>query len=93
MLVYIDSDKNKKYTFITQSKWIDNLKKEEKTFENDVYTKYISHIENLQGELIECSDLTKLDGFSKKIIKETYQEYLQFISQRDFVKKNGFIIY
>ena len=87
MLHYIDKEQNKKYTFIPQSKWIDNLKKEEKTFENDVYTKYISQIENLQGELIECSDLSRLDGFCKKIVKETYQDYLEFISKRDFKKE------
>ena len=32
MLHYIDKEQNKKYTFIPQSKWIDYLKKEEKTF-------------------------------------------------------------
>lgn len=87
MLHYIDKEQNKKYTFIPQFKWIDNLKKEEKTFENDVYTKYTSHLENLQGELIECGDLSKLDGFCKKIVKETYQDYMEFICKRDFKKE------
>jgi m7GpppX diphosphatase len=87
MLHYIDKEQNKKYTFIPQSKWIDYLKKEEKTFENDVYTKYSSRVENLQGELIECVDLSKLDGFCKKIIKESYQDYQEFISKRDFKKE------
>ena len=84
MMHYVDKDKNIKYTFITQSKWIQNIKREEKIFENDVYTKYKSQIENISGELIECADLTKLDGFCKKIVKETYQEYQDFISQRDW---------
>lgn len=87
MLHYIDKEKNKKYTFVIQSKWIDNIKREEKTFENDVYSKYKSQLENISGELIECADLTKLDGFCKKIVKETYQDYQQFISQRDFKKE------
>lgn len=87
MLHYIDKEQNKKYTFVPESKWINSLEKKEKTFENDVYTKYSSRLENLQGELIECSDLSKLDGFCKKIIKESYQDYQEFISQRDFKKE------
>ncbi len=87
MLHYIDKEQNKKYTFIVQSKWIDNIKKEENIFENDVYKKYNCKIDNLNGELIECSDLTKLDGFCKKIIKESYQDYTEFISKRDFKKE------
>ncbi len=87
MLHYIDKEQNKKYTFILQSKWIDNIKKEENIFENDVYKKYNCHIDKLEGELIECSDLTKLDGFCKKIVKETYQDYKEFISKRDFKKE------
>lgn len=87
MLHYIDKELNKKYTFVIQSNWINNLKKEEKTFQNDVYTKYKSQIENISGELIECGDLSKLDGFCKKIIKESYQDYQHFILQRNFNKE------
>ncbi len=87
MLHYIDKEQNKKYTFIVQSKWIDNIKKEENIFENDVYKKYNCQIDKLSGELIECLDLTKLDGFCKKIIKESYQDYTEFISKRDFKKE------
>lgn len=87
MLHYIDKKQNKKYTFVIESKWIDYIKKEEKIFENDVYTKYKSQLENISGELVECADLTKLDGFCKKIIKETYQDYCQFILQRDWKKE------
>lgn len=87
MIHHIDKELNKKYTFIIQSNWINNLKKEEKTFQNDVYTKYKSQIENISGELIECNDLTKLDGFCKKIIKESYQDYQNFILQRNFNKE------
>lgn len=87
MIHYIDKEQNKKYTFSFPTKWIDNIKKGKKIFENDIYTKYESQIENVSGELIECVDLTRLDGFCKKIIKETYQDYIQFISQRDFKKE------
>lgn len=89
MLQYIDKEQNKKYTFIPESQknWLNFLKKEEKTFENDVYTKYTSQIEKIRGELIECSDLAKIDGFCKKIVKETYQDYLDFICKRDFKKE------
>lgn len=87
MLHYIDKKQNKKYTFVPESKWINSLEKKEKTFENDVYTKYVSSLNNLQGELIECVDLSKLDRFCKKIIKESYQDYQEFISNRDFKKE------
>jgi hypothetical protein len=83
----INKEENKKYTFVPKSNWIENVKKQEKIFENDVYSKYNCVIENVTGELIECTDLTKLDDFSKKIVKETYQEYKNFISQRDFKKE------
>jgi m7GpppX diphosphatase len=87
MLHYIDKEQNKKYTFVIDSRWIDNLEKQEQIFNNDVYSKYKSTLSNVSGELIECSDLTKLDGFCKKIVRETFQDYLDFISQRDFKKE------
>lgn len=87
MLNYIDKKQNKKYTFVLESEWIKSLEKGEKTFENDIFTKYHSQIKNLQGELIECEDLSKIDRFCKKIVKESYQDYKEFISQRNFVKE------
>jgi hypothetical protein len=87
MLHKIDKELGKKYTFIVKSNWVDNIVEENNIFSSDVYKKYESTINNIQGELIICSDLTKLDGFCKKIIKETYQEYQDFISKRNFAKE------
>lgn len=87
MFHYIDKEKNKKYTFVIESKWIDCIEKGEKVFENDIYKKYTSEINGLSGQLIECSDLTRTDAFCKKIVAETYQDYKEFISKRDFKKE------
>lgn len=87
MLHYVDKKNNKKYTFIPRCKWINNIKKNEKIFTNDVYEKHNIKLNNLSGELIECNDLTKTDTFCKKIVFESYQEYLCIISKRDFQKE------
>lgn len=87
MIHYINKEENKKYTFIINSKWINNIEKKEKTFENDIYTKYNSVLNDLHGELIECNDLSKTDTFCKKLVLESYQDYLEFISKRDFKKE------
>ena len=87
MLYKLDKENGKKYTFIVKSNWIESIVKTDLILENDIYKKYNSTINNLSGELIICSDLTKIDGFCKKIVPETYQEYLDFISKRDFKKE------
>lgn len=87
MLHYIDKDSGKKYTFIPSSKWIDNIIEHDNIFSNDIYKKYKSTLNNLSGELIICSDINKIDGFCKKIVQETFEEYIQFISMRDFKKE------
>lgn len=87
MLHFIDKEENKKYTFISSSKWTEHLEKGEKTFENDVFKKYNSKINGLTGELIECNDLSRTDSFCRKLVNETYQDYCEFISKRDFKKE------
>jgi hypothetical protein len=87
MLNYVNKKENKEYTFIINSKWIDYAVKGEKTFENDVYKKYNSTINILYGELIECNDLLKTDTFCKKLVYETYEDYKEFITKRDFKKE------
>ncbi len=87
MLHKIDKDQGKKYTFIVKSNWVDKVVNTEQTFTNDVFVKYKSTLNEVEGELIICSDLKKLDGFCKKISRETYSEYLDFISKRDFKKE------
>ena len=87
MLSSINKEQGKKYTFISNINWVENTILDEEIFSNDIYKKYKATISNLPGELVMCSDISKTDGFCKKIISETYQEYLDLISQRDFSKE------
>lgn len=88
MLSFIDKEQRKKYTFIANENWMKNTQLNEEIFSNDIYKKYNGTITNLSGELVVCLDITKTDEFNKKkLIQETYQEYLDFISQRDFTKE------
>ena len=87
MLHKLDKDQGKKYTFIVKSNWVDKIVSKEQTFSNDVFVKYEASLNNLEGELIICSDISKVDEFCKKVVRETYLEYLDFISKRDFKKE------
>jgi m7GpppX diphosphatase len=87
MLYKLDKDQGKKYTFIVKSNWVEKIVSKEKIFSNDVFVKYEANLNNLEGELIICSDIKKLDGFCKKVIRENYSEYLDFITKRDFKKE------
>lgn len=53
---------------------------------NDIYEKYNATVQ-LNGELIVCVNPEKRKVLSKKIIKETYQEYLEYISKHNFTKE------
>ena len=87
MLHKIDNIQNKKYTFIIKSDWIESIVDYDLVMENGVYKKYNSTLNGVEGELIICNDLTKLDKFCNKTIQETYQDYLEFIEKRDFTKE------
>ena len=87
MLHRLDKNQGKKYTFITKSNWMDKMEAKDVILENDVFIKHNATINNLDGELIICSDINKIDGFCKKIVRETYSEYLDFIKKRDFKKE------
>jgi len=89
MLQYTNKEQGKKYTFIVgyDTNWIDNIIGKNLVFENNVYKKYEAELSNVSGELVVCSDLSKLDEFCKKIIQETYSKYQEFISKRDFKKE------
>lgn len=80
---------DKKYTFILKSNWTENIDviSDGPIFTNDIYTKHQAQINNLNGELIICSNINKLDVFCNKVIYETYSEYLEIISKRDFEKE------
>jgi len=87
MLVKVNTTDKCKYTFVVKSDWISNVTKNELKFENDIFKKYSASISDVEGELIICNDLNKIDGFCKKIIQETYQEYLETMANRDFRKE------
>jgi m7GpppX diphosphatase len=60
----------------------DKIIKNKKTMENDVYEKYEATAEIL-GELIVCNDVTKMKHTEKKLVRETYEEYLISLQKRD----------
>ncbi len=53
---------------------------------NDIYEKYNATV-SLNGELIVCVNPEKRKVLSKKLVKETYQEYLEYISKHNFEKE------
>jgi diadenosine tetraphosphate (Ap4A) HIT family hydrolase len=89
MLHSINKEEGKKYTFITKSNWISNIEyiNDKPECTNDIYSKRHVKINNLEGDLIICSNLNKLDGFCKKTVFESYNEYLDIISKRDWSKE------
>jgi len=89
MLHSINKEEGKKYTFIAKSNWTEKIEvlPDGPLLVNDVYTKQMAKINDLVGELIICSDINKLDGFCKKVVYETYEEYKEIISKRDWSKE------
>jgi len=58
------------------------IRKTKIIIENDSFKKYQA-IAEIKGEYIICNDITKLRKQSTRLVKESYEEYLDFISQRD----------
>jgi len=87
MLENIDNKLGEKMIFIPKSNWTENIIKKNLVFENDIYKKYKSTLKNISGELIICSNLDKLEQMGKIIVEESYEEYLNFISKRNFSKE------
>lgn len=75
-----------KYKFIpSQIMSFPSIRKIGPAVENDSFTKYPA-IAEIKGEFIVCNDITKLKKYSSRVVKETYTEYLDFISKRDIEK-------
>lgn len=75
-----------KYKFIPQSViYFSNISKGKLLMENDSFEKYEA-ITEVKGEYIVCKDISKLKTYTTKIVKETYEEYLEFIKNRDYEK-------
>ena len=87
MLHKIDTTKDFDYKFILNSDWTKNIVSYDQIFKNDIYTKYNSTLNDVEGELIICNDINKTDIFCQKVVSETYQEYLELIAQRNFIKE------
>jgi m7GpppX diphosphatase len=60
----------------------DRIVKNKKTMENDIYEKYEA-VAEISGELIVCNDVTKMRRLEKKLIRESYQDYLKMLEKRD----------
>jgi len=60
----------------------DKIVKNNKTMENDIYEKYEATAE-ISGELIVCNDASKMKRTEKKLVRETYEEYLTSLKKRD----------
>lgn len=56
--------------------------KKKLTLKNDIYEKYEA-IASVEGELIICNDISLMRRSEKKIIRETYDDYLKYIIKRD----------
>lgn len=62
-----------------------NVRKVKLLMENDSFSKYEA-ITEVKGEYIICNDITKLKKYTKRIVKETYEEYVEFIKNRNIEK-------
>jgi m7GpppX diphosphatase len=87
---YTDSEKKIKYNFIpndSNNKWIEEAlaNKKESHFSNDIYEKYYTNF-SIKGEMIVCKNYKKQDVFCKRVIPETYEQYIEFLSKRDPTK-------
>jgi len=74
---------NVNYKFIPSTVTsFDKIVKNNKTMENDIYEKYEATAE-ISGELIVCNDVSKMKRTEKKLVRETYEEYLTTLKKRD----------
>ena len=53
--------------------------------QNDLYEKHQVEV-LVHGEMLVCNDVSKMKVYSKKVKKETYEEYLNKIASRDPAK-------
>lgn len=83
MQVTID---NINYKFIpSKISSFDTIKKDKLVLKNDIYQKYKALCE-VEGELIICNDINLMRKSEKRIIRETYEDYLKYINKRDIEK-------
>lgn len=63
----------------------DSIIKQNSLLKNHIYEKYKATAE-VEGELIICNDINQMRRFEKKIVRETFEDYLKYISKRDIEK-------
>lgn len=68
---------------------VDSIIKNKLTLKNDIYEKYEATAQ-IDGELIICNDVNLMRRSEKKIVRESYDDYLRYINKRD-VKKDQWI--
>ncbi len=61
---------------------IKSVVKHKVTLKNDIYEKYDATAQ-VDGELIICNDMNLMRRYDKKMIRETYEDYLRYITTRD----------
>jgi len=85
MLNYKDNKGNNCIIKINNDDIHKNIKLCEMLLKNDVFEKYKCKID-LEGEIIICKDKSKSKNFINKIKKESYEEYLNIISNYNIEK-------
>ena len=74
------------YKFIPSKLFsFDSIQKNQLILKNDIYEKY-NCIAQVEGELIICNDTNKMRKSDKKIIRESYDDYIKYIKKRDIEK-------
>ncbi len=68
---------------------VNSIVKNKLILKNDIYEKYEATAQ-VDGELIICNDVNLMRRSEKKIIRESYDDYLRYILKRD-IKKDQWI--
>ena len=73
----------KNYKFIpSRVTSFDSIVRNKKILENDIYEKFEATAE-VTGELIICNDESKMRRIEKKLIRESFTDYLKLLQKRD----------
>ena len=75
---------DRKYKFIPENNWNENIKILNINLQNDLYDSYTAEL-NVKGIYTICKDVTKLKKENISFINQTYNEYELFMKNHDFV--------
>lgn len=81
-LMQLYTENNTKYTFFPHKVDFNTVKNIKSIFNNDVFEKHLSEA-TVQGELVICNDVSKLEKGEKRMIKETFNDYKENLKTRD----------